>query len=220
MKDLVDRFIRARTDGIKTPTIDEKIRTFRDVHLNASDRRVADEDWERRVKIAASNCATRLNSFAGVGHNRPVLASIWEGPGGRTRLYNYAMSLAREEYREGFIFSGRLGLTFEHHVNEETVTWFPSSLAKMLSKRCHNKQVDAPYGVGAQGERYTWKSLDGTKQSGDDPYVLHCAFIKERRDLLASWLDRDIGPKTRGLLTKKIERIDRLLEAGERVEYL
>lgn len=221
MKDLVDRFLRAREDDIKTPTIGEKIRTFRDVHLNASDRRVAEEDWERRVKKAANECSQRLNSLCGMGHNQPVLATIWKGPAGKVRLYNYAVALAREEYREGFIFSGRLGLTFEHHVNKETVTWFPSSLAKMLAKRCHNKTAAAPFGVGASGATsFVWKSLDGTKHYGTDAYALHCAFIKERRDLLESWLRKDIGPKTRGLLTKKVERIDRLLEAGEVVDYL
>ena len=37
---------------------------------------------------------------------------------------------------------------------------------------------------------------------------------------MASWILRDIGPRTKRLLQEKIERIDRLLEAGEEVDHL
>lgn len=221
MKDLVDRLLRAKSNPIQPPeSIDEKIRTYRDVHLNASDRRVEGEDWDRRVKSVALNCVRRLWSLGDKGHESVIVDTRWRGPSGRQRLFDYAIALAREEYREGFVFSGRLGSGQVHLVTEDTVTWFPNSLARMLAKRCTKKKAVLPYGVGTLGVGYFWRSLDGSNHTGSDPYRLHCGFIKERRDLMASWLDRDLGPKTRRLLTEKIERIDRLLEAGKEVEYL
>lgn len=220
MKDLVDRLLRARNNPKQPEPVDEKIRTYRDVHLKASDRRVEGEDWDRRVIPVARNCVRRLWSLGDKGHESVIVATRWKGPSGRQRLFDYAIALAREEYREGFVFSGRLGSGQVHLVTEDTVTWFPASLARMLTKRCTNKKAALPYGVGVLGNGYFWRSLDGTNRTGNDPYYLHCGFIRERRDLMASWILRDIGPRTKRLLQEKIERIDRLLEAGEEVNHL
>lgn len=220
MKDLVDRLLRARSNPKQPEPVDEKIRTYRDVHLKASDRRVEGEDWDRRVTTVARNAARRLCSLSDKGHESLLVATRWRGPSGRQRLYEYAMTLAREEYREGFVFSGRLGSGRVHLVNEDTVTWFPASLARMLTKRCTNKKAALPYGVGVLSNTYFWRSLDGSNRTGGDPYLLHGGFIRERRDLMESWTKRDIGPKTKRLLLEKIERIDQLLEAGKEVDYL
>lgn len=220
MKDLVDRLLRARTNPKQPEPVDEKIRTYRDVHLNASDRRVEGEDWDRRVTTVARNAARRLCGLGDKGHESVILATSWLGPAGRQRFFDYAVTLAREEYREGFVFSGRLGSGQVHLVTEDTVTWFPASLARMLTKRCTNKRAALPYGVGVLGNSYFWRSLDGSNRTGGDPYFLHCGFIRERRDLMESWIHRDIGPRTRRLLKEKIERIDQLLEAGKEVDYL
>ena len=162
----------------------------------------------------------RLYNSTCSAESKPKLAPYWNSKEGRPKLLAYAVDLAREEYREGFIFSGRLGCGIEHVVSEETVTWFPASLGKLLAKRCRKKTALIPFGVGTIGDYYFWRSLDGTNRTGRDPYALHRAFVKERRDLLLSWTERDVGPRTRALLLARVARIDEALDKGLEVDHI
>lgn len=209
MKDLVDRFLKQQR-GNKPAIVDVGLET------NQPESALTMDLSTRRLVRVAKNSLRRIYQPG----SKAVIALQWHGTNGQARLLKYALELAQTEYREGFTFSGHLGLEQRHVVNEATVSWVPVQLTVLLNRRCGTKKNNLPYGVASYCNDYSYCDLDGVKHRGTDPYALHLAFINERRQILVAWMEGDVGPKTKKLLAAKVARVDTILARGEVVDYI
>lgn len=171
------------------------------------------------IAKAARLCLQRLYHSRNSAATHPEIANKWRGEIGRRRCLAFAINLARTEYQPGFLFSGRLGSGRVHILSEETATWFPVALSKLLGNHCARKANALPYGLWESYGVYYWRDLSGVTQRSSKAWDAHLGFVLERRDVLAYWIDH-VGPRTAKLLRKRIERIDALLGHGLTVDYL
>lgn len=156
---------------------------------------------------------------------RPVMAPYWEGAEGMRDFFDWARELYRTEYRDGFNLTWRLGTDNVNYSSKETVCWAPSILIRMLSRNELKRQVDStvdlPKGiVKFEPGKYGYRKLDRTLVCSGDPFKLHQQYLTERRDYMLEISLSDIGPQLKGLLDKRIARLNDAIEHGKILDFI
>lgn len=159
-----------------------------------------------------TNAYSRFKNTPGV-----VLTQRWSARSGRQRFTAYALKLAAEEYRPGFIVGIALRDVPEVLVDESTLMWYPANLGKLLNNHCKRRVHDTPLGVGVDKRHFTCRTLDGVQLRFNSADEAHACYVTDRIKYFKSLLP-SLGARPRAALEALIWRALQMLAENKKID--